>query len=291
VFTVDFPADAGLTFTCTWTNTQQGTITIAKTVSGAASTETFTFELRDGADDNDPLDPTDDSAGTLLDTEVVVADGDPVQLDGFLTPGTYQVCELLPGPGWMSTLGGAGQFILVIDDSNERVCTDVVVGAGEDVAVTADNTPPPGGAQLTIGFWKNHASCKTSRGNQDPVLDDTLVLAGGSILIGDAVVDNCLEAVRLLNKQPMDGSLLDGKKKAASNAAFSLAAQLLAAKLNVAGGAGVCPASVTAINDAQALLDAVSFNGITAPTMTSAQITQANNLATTLDQYNNGLLC
>ena len=56
-------------------------------------------------------------------------------------------------------------------------------------------------------------------------------------------------------------------------------------------GAGTCPAAVTAINAAQALLDAINFNGITHETMTTAQKNQANSLATTLDRYNNNLLC
>ncbi|HJU57155.1 MAG TPA: SpaA isopeptide-forming pilin-related protein [Actinomycetota bacterium] len=286
VFTVDFPADAGLMFTCTWTNTQQGTITIAKTVSGAASTDTFTFELREGADDNDPLDPTDDSAGTLLDTETITADGLAVQLDGFLSPGTYQVCELLPGPGWMSTLGGAGQFILVINDSNERVCTDVVVGAGQDVAVTADNTPPPGGAQLTIGFWKTH-SCQAP-GNQENVLGEVLAtFSGGGFLTGDVFVDACNEAVSLLDKRAINTG-----KKMASDPAYNLAAQYVAAKLNVQGGAGTCPDATLAIAQAQALLDAINFNGTGSyKNITPTQQTAANELANTLDQYNNGFLC
>jgi Prealbumin-like fold domain len=288
VFTVDFPADAGLTFTCTWTNTEQGTITIAKTVSGAASSETFTFELREGASDSNPG-TGNDTAGTLLATETITADGVAVQIDGFLSPGTYQVCELLPGPGWTSTLGGAGQFILVLEDSNERVCTDVVVGAGEEVAVTADNTPPPGGAQLTIGFWKNHASCSNSQGNQDPVLDDTLAsFVGGGFLTGDVFVNTCNEARSLLDKRTIN----TGQKKA-SDPAYNLAAQYVAAKLNVQGGAGTCAASTQAIADAQTLLDAINFTGTGsyANSMTSAQKATANTLANTLDQYNNGLLC
>jgi hypothetical protein len=66
---------------------------------------------------------------------------------------------------------------------------------------------------------------------------------------------------------------------------------LLAAKLNLVAGAGVCPAAVGAINDAQALLDAINFDGIRHEKMTSAQISQANTLATTLDRYNNNTLC
>ena len=97
---------------------------------------------------------------------------------------------------------------------------------------------------------------------------------------------DCSKAVNLLNK-----TTIDGKKKLASDPAFSLAAQLLGAKLNVVAGAGVCPAAEEAIEKAQSLLAAIKFNGLTHATMTSSQITQAHKLETTLNNYNNNLLC
>ena len=100
------------------------------------------------------------------------------------------------------------------------------------------------------------------------------------------VASDCKAAVRLLSKQ----TIKDGKKMA-SDPAFNLAAQLLAAELNVQAGAGVCPAAVTAINQAQALLAAINFNGNTHITLTAAQASLANSLAQMLDQYNNNLLC
>jgi hypothetical protein len=65
---VNFPADDGKTFACTFTNTAEGTISVAKQVSGADSTDTFTFELREPSNDNDPENPADDTVGALLDT-------------------------------------------------------------------------------------------------------------------------------------------------------------------------------------------------------------------------------
>jgi hypothetical protein len=50
-------------------------------------------------------------------------------------------------------------------------------------------------------------------------------------------------------------------------------------------------AAVGAITDAQTLLAAVHFNGITHDKLSAAQTTQANGLATTLDRDNNNLLC
>jgi hypothetical protein len=65
---------------------------------------------------------------------------------------------------------------------------------------------------------------------------------------------DCLKAVRLLNK-----STIDTGKKMASDPAFNLAAELLAAELNVVAGAGTCPAVVSAINGTQTLLAATHF--------------------------------
>jgi thioredoxin-like negative regulator of GroEL len=93
-------------------------------------------------------------------------------------------------------------------------------------------------------------------------------------------------AARLLNK-----SRISDGKKLASDPAFRLAAQLLAANPDVAAGAETCPAATTAINQAQALLDLINFNGNTYASMTTAQKNLANSLAVTLDSYNKNTLC
>ena len=84
----------------------------------------------------------------------------------------------------------------------------------------------------------------------------TLTLHGGVSTPNTA--SDCLKAVRLLSK-----STIDTGKNMASDPAFNLVAQLLVADLNVVAGAGTCPSAVSAINDAQTLLAAVHFNGIT----------------------------
>jgi hypothetical protein len=81
--------------------------------------------------------------------------------------------------------------------------------------------------------------------------------------------------VRLLNK-----ATIDTGKKIASDPAFNLEAQLLAADLNVIAGAGTCPSAINAINDTQTLLAAIHFNGITHDKVTTAQAAQATSLAT-----------
>jgi hypothetical protein len=270
----------GQSYSCTITNTRKGMAQVIKTVSGAppSGTNSFTFQLRVGASTT--------QAGTVLESaNADSSNGGTINFTTKLTPGTtYQLCETVM-PGWMTTLGPPFFVVFNPGGDNSTVCTDFSVAAGETKSFAIDNQPPPGGLARTIGFWKNWASCAGSNGGQDPVLDETLALAGGHILIGDLDVDTCQEAVRILDKRTVN----TGKKKA-SDPAFNLAAQLMAAKLNVAAGAGVSPCAVTAINAAQALLDLINFNGVTHNNMTPSQVAQANSLATTLDQYNNNTL-
>jgi hypothetical protein len=275
---------AGETVTCTFTNTKRGKAKVIKTVNGAlpSGTQSFVFQLRSGASAT--------QAGTTLESGTAnAANGGIINFNPLLVPGTtYALCEIVM-PGWMTTLGPPFYVVYNPSGDNSTVCTDFTVDPGVTKEFAIDNKPPPGGLARTIGFWKNWASCAQSSGKQKPVLDQTLALAEPiGVQIGDLVLHagDCLKAVRILDK-----STIDSGKKMSSDPAFNLAGQLLAAKLNVVAGAGTCPAAVTAINSAQALLDAINFNGITHATMTTAQKNQANNLATTLDRYNNNLLC
>jgi len=74
----------------------------------------------------------------------------------------------------------------------------------------------------------------------------------------------------------------------ASDPAFNLAAQLVAAELNFFAGAAKNGAVITAVNQAVVLLGKYKFdgNGYT-PKLTNADANTMNNLATTLDNYNN----
>ena len=78
----------------------------------------------------------------------------------------------------------------------------------------------------------------------------------------------------------------------ASDPAYNLAAQFLAAKLNLQAGAGTCGAVTTAIASAQHCWNAINFNGTSSfKNMTAVQQSTANSLAATLDSYNNNTLC
>jgi hypothetical protein len=281
---------AGETVTCTFNNRQRGKAKVIKTVNGAAlsGTQSFTFQLRSGASAS--------SAGTILETGVAnAANGGVINFTLLLTPGaTYQLCEQMQ-PGWMTTLGPPLYSVYNPSGDNSVVCTDFTVAAGATKTFAIDNKPPPGGMALTIGYWKNWSSC--TGGRQKPTLDQTLLKAtqaGNPVTLGLLVLNPvtqspstvCTNAVNILNKSTLGG------KKMASDPLFNMAAQLLAADLNVGSGAGQCAASASAINQAHALLTTYKFdgNGYT-PKLSTADANLANSLATTLDKYNNNKLC
>jgi len=264
--------------TCTFTNTKQVSVEVMKTESGGVPTMGFTFEIRQGASTT--------AAGTILATATTDATGFTDFGGITLTPGaTYQLCETGMLPGWTNDIAGFTPF----GSNNSTECIDFTGTPGETVGFNVDNVPPPGGDARTIGFWKNWTSCD-GRGNQAPVLDDTLALAGGTIVIGDYAVDTCEEAVALLNKR--DGT--NGKKRA-SDAAYALGSQLLAAELNLVAGAASCADIANAISDAQALLDSIDFDGsgsyLKGGKNASPLRADASALAATIDAYNNNLLC
>ncbi|MGH8431285.1 MAG: hypothetical protein ACREUF_12860, partial [Solimonas sp.] len=295
-FTVDYPEDYGKTFSCTFQNIERGKAQVIKTVSGQPPSggQSFTFQLRQGASVS--------RTGTTLESRVATATGGGViNFTTLLVPGQdYQLCEISM-PGWLTTLSQFVPASFIPPDGvvanpnvdNSIICVGFTVEPGATWSITVDNRPPPGGQARTIGFWKNWASCATSGGKQKPVLDQTLALfpiesgqTRPGVYVGILYVDTCVEAVRLLDK-----STVNTAKKMSSDPAFNLAAQLMAARLNVRAGAAVCGAAVNAINGGQDLLALLLFDGITHKTLTAAQAIDANSYATTLDRYNNNRLC
>jgi hypothetical protein len=143
-------------------------------------------------------------------------------------------------------------------------------------------SPGGSGTPLTIGFWKNHSSCSPSNGGQAFVLDSTL--AHAPITVGRVILtgSSCTQAYAILNKSDFNGV------KRASDPAYNLAAQFLAAQLNLASGATSCSNVLNAVAQAQQLLFDVNFTGVGPTTMSAAQAAQANSLASFFDAYNNG---
>jgi hypothetical protein len=284
----------GKTVTCDFYNQKKGHVRVVKTFNGAtlSGADAFTFQLRSGA--------TTSAAGTVIESQTTNAgNAGDVTFAAYLNPGaTYQLCETGIPVNWHSTLSDmAGAFSPgPAPADNSTVCVNFTVNPGETKTFTVNNTRPGGDAR-TIGYWKNWSSCKTSGGKQAPILDRTLaksepggIAVGSLVLHGDVnnpnVAPSCGAAVRLLNK-----SRVDTGAKSASDPVFNFAAQYVAARLNYVAGAKQCPAATTAMNSGQALLVTLHFNGSTHDVLTSAQKTQLNQWASTLDQYNNNNLC
>jgi hypothetical protein len=300
-FTVDYPADFDRVFSCTFKNTKRGEIDLTKTFNDATPTagQTFTFSLRTGASQG-----VDGTIVTPPGTVTLSQSNSWKYNWTNLVPGTYQLCESnVPVGGHSSIENMAGWFSTGVSPSdNSTVCVPVVVGAGSTVSITVNDTPPPGGDTRTIGYWKNWSSCASSKGKQAWVLDQTM--AKGAITIGNITLSSatnangsavdCAKAVALLNK-----SSINNGTKLASDPAYNLAAQLLAAKLNVQAGAKTCtvvsgPSGY--ITTAQNLLVAVNFTGIFTNknnpghgAISASQASQMNTLASQLDNYNNNV--
>jgi hypothetical protein len=194
--------------------------------------------------------------------------------------------------------------------TNDTKCVNFVVDVGEKLAFEINNTFP-GGDPRTIGFWKNWNLCSsgnqhlTAAENGGPaagwyILDDLLQDPGydfgdpnkgspnennGHVDLG---VEHCELAVYLLDKRDFDG------RKRASDPAYGMAAQLLAAELNLSAGAETCMAVLDAVDAAEQFLLDLEFDAYGADIKgkgSQAQAAIANDLAYTLDQYNNGNLC
>jgi hypothetical protein len=162
-------------------------------------------------------------------------------------------------------------------------------------------------APLTIGYWGNHlaekgpSTCPTGLPNGTGCSKNgpwTVQYLGDSICKGTCTVG-------VLGYYDT-GTGKDGAKAAAavfaanncsnasssdSNAAACLAAQLLAAELNVANGANRCICDT--INEANAFLEAVNYNGPGSAVTFDATHTRAQAIAlkTALDSYNNNKGC
>jgi hypothetical protein len=182
---------------------------------------------------------------------------------------------------------------------NSTRCVNFVVDAGETLAFQINNQRP-GGEPRTIGYWKNWNTCTggrqylTAAANGGPdagwyILDDLLNDPGYTIGVLQLSADDCEAAVLILDKSDISSG-----KKMASDAAYNMAAQLLAAELNLSAGAETCGAVVDAVNAGQTLLAYIGFDGTGSylrPKKNSTTYQDANALAYTLDQYNNGFLC
>jgi uncharacterized repeat protein (TIGR01451 family)/CSLREA domain-containing protein len=285
--------DAGETVTCTFTNTKRGTVTLTKTTNGNIDpARDITFVL------TGPSLPVGGlTRSTFGDMDGVLAFGST----NLIPSQTYRMCESPVPAGFTSFWKLDGVIVtpfnpdatLVPPEDLGTRCYEFRVSPGQTRAFVVDNSRP-GGDPRTIGYWKNWNRCTS--GNQASVAQKNGGAAGGFFLVedllpqpvGDLNVTTCQQAVKLLSKQ--DGN---GKSKS-SDAAYQLAAQLLAARLNLAAGAETCASVQQAVLDGQSLLDGVNFTGsgdYLGSKSKDPRRGQALTLAATLDRYNNGAFC
>jgi len=133
-------------------------------------------------------------------------------------------------------------------------------------------------ASQSTGFWKNHEDVvdTLTDGMEIDLLDD-------GILIND---DSGIES----------DDIFQGTKKTKGDARPQLAAQLLAAQLNIKNGAVSCTDATDAIIAAQTALKDLGYTGTlgdgTKPTGSSSPTkSEVNVIKGVLDDYNNNLLC
>ena len=304
IATIDL--DWGETVTCTYTNKKRGTIEVIKYENDVTPPpSTWYFTLSGG-----------DISGILDDNTT----SRPLTFNGAqLIPGAnYTLCETGISASWTTTwvIDGGTQvgdpynpampvYVPLLEVSNEDKCIDFTASsnAGFKVTITVNNDAPEGDPR-TIGYWKNWNTC-TGGGQQYTAADNGGSAAGFWLLndvleqiapIGVLAPLTCEDAVNILNKSEIvDSDKRNAKpKKRASDAAYGMAAQLIAAKANVAAQAGACTEAGAAITEADALLVTIDFDGTGAflsPKDKSGQGARANELAGILDRYNNGELC
>jgi hypothetical protein len=245
-----------------------------------------------------------------------------------LRPGeTYTMCEYPVPAGYTFevTLNGEGvnTYPGPPDASNptgEVQCFDFVAADSPTELTFEINNSFPGGAPRTPGYWKNWNTCTT--GNQEQtaanlggtdagvyLLDDLIPEFG---LVGDLLVETCEVGVLVLDSRwavgPKDG------KQASSDAAYELARNYFAVRLNK--GAGACEVTEYTFDtregddrtfeqvklEAQEFLLYLGYDGngaILTPkevkkknaTFTPEDRTYALFLAGILDDYNNSEFC
>ncbi|MBK8033776.1 MAG: hypothetical protein IPK17_30615 [Chloroflexi bacterium] len=147
------------------------------------------------------------------------------------------------------------------------VTNDTASSRSDDHVVNI--TVPCAGCTLTQGYWKTHS-------DRGPAPYDSAWITAMTPLGEDTLFFNTGLSWYTVFWTPPAG-----------NAFYNLAHQYMAAKLNILNGAATTPAVTSAIASAEALFASLPAGSIT---LTNAQTRNARNWASTLDQYNNGLI-
>lgn len=298
-----------------------GLMNLRKVIDGEVDpTIEFMFAVYDGPDG---------FGGTPLATASSGGDVDGVLDFGGLAldpAETYTVCELETPIGYSSAWQVGGESVTAYnpdapsDDFGNRCIdvgadTDAEFPIGETLMIDVDNRTPQGSTPRSPGYWKNWTLL--GKGNQaataaanggwqngfwltENVLDQAV---GGGIRWDDIMSDSFPafwvapeQAIEILQMRvvTLNSRVGDGKNLA-SDPIRQLARNLLAAQLNLGAGACSTPAVVTAVVNAETLLDKYDFDGkLTTAYPIGKKGTDASlarSLSGYLDGYNNGLVC
>jgi hypothetical protein len=294
---------------CTFVNGKRATLALNKRENGELPLSTaWSFELRTGA--------TTTSAGAvraagtadLATGAVTLSCAGGENPDCSMAAGTawlraqeYQLCETGMAAGWTNNLVGftpAGSAAEGSADGAECVTISLRTAASETTAsvlgidfvdnVLASDAPepsPPGlEAPLGMGSWRKAASCESANAQSGGSIL-AAVLSVSTLTVGDLGGLSCTDIARLLSKQDRDGH------NRASDAAYNLASQLVAAKLNQLAGAPVPECVASAMGAADQLFREIGFVGrgdyLAARTGEKSLRNSALVVAELLDRYNN----
>lgn len=319
VATVDVAA--GEFVVCTFVNRKRATLSLQKRESGALPLSApWSFELRTGASEAAAGDVRATGAANAVTGEVTFSctsgtNPDCAQSGGvvWLSARQYQLCEVGMPSGSSNNLDGftpAGGTAEGGADATE--CVNLTLALAEsattlsalgvefidNVLASGGGDPPPPVAPRTISMWRNQESCSTeTAGRNGPgassggALELYLPSHPAVFPLGLIASMNCDEAQRTLSRQDLSGG------NRASDAAYTLAAQLFAARLNQAAGAPVPECVAEVMSSAQELLGApsagVGFTGTgdyLGPKSDKNRRAAATGLAGVLDRYNSGAI-
>jgi hypothetical protein len=274
---------------------QTGDVFVVLQTAPDGATPSFSFTHTFGAQVPSPFTLTDGSikvfnsvpAGAYSITQAALAGWELVQsADGYDT-GCWddQLNSSIDITSGVASIDlGPGEFV---------VCTFVVQ---EATSVPPAEDPTSSWTPRGLGYWKNSGKCLKSQGQVTGIADEDQVrtlesqLLGGSNVypVGSITGLTCQEAARLLGKMDLAGT------NRANDAAYNLAANLLAAKLNKAAGAFVAPCVANDMDTAQNLLVQLGFTGTGSylgPATSQREVrTTALRLGGTLGQFNGAAL-
>jgi hypothetical protein len=273
-----------------------------------------------------------DAAGTDLNDEVSTLN-DPdgfLQFQTALVPGdSYTICEAPVPAGYTFEIDvhNGGNVLTyagppgAVDPTGEIQCFDFVAADSPTTLLFYVNNSYPGGAPRTPGYWKNWSTC--SGGNQAEtaaklggvaanvfLLDDLLPQTVGNLTVGEL---DCQVGVYVLDARwavdandPKEKG--DAGKQASNDAAYELARNYLAARLNQDAGAcdpedwtwdtraGENQTFEQVLTEAQNFLVSIDYDGagdLLVPKNKQAKEDRAYALflAGIIDDYNNSELC